>query len=741
MRTIPAILIALYMVNYSSAQELIPMGEWRTHYNYQHTLLVEKVNSKAFASTPNSLLIHDEQGELSSFSSSDGLHDVNITSMNFDDSQQILALGYENGNIDVIEGSEVNNITSLLESTIIDGKQVDHISFYQNTINISTEFGIVVIDLDTEEVLESYRNLGVGGEKIAVRNSVFENDLMFLATPEGVLSGDRLSGGNLQDFNNWERFEGSPVFDSNIVAVAKYNDSIFAALASSLYYLSNEEWLSIPDFLITGESILKLKVSEYGLIILTDGQAYQLDSNGGVEIIPLDGSDEVIDIVEINQGEFWYAESSQGLSRLENNVTDRFVLEGPYSNIEKLRFINGQLIAFPKLDTDLSTTLSNGLGYSVFAGGVWTNIPSESLAGLDNFSDKLFLDDKSYSSSYGNGILESNNETIYNESNSTMEVHSQSTGNLLVSKMGQDRNGNLWVANPSEFPLHKLDGEGNWERFSFGFSSSEEPTSLEVNVFGEIWMTLGLSSGSGVLAFDPESSQTRYINTSNTSLPSNTINDLKFDHENEIWMATNAGVVYFPFTNGVIENSSIDVVKPIFEDGYLFRNKKVTNLEIDPGNRKWMGTDDGLWLFEDSGSELVHEFNKSNSALPSNNILDLAIDPNTGEVFVCTDLGIVSFRSDATSGTSTHQNVKIFPNPVRPDFNGLVGIDGLAHDAIVKITTVSGRLVREINAAGSGASWNLADYNGRRVNSGVYLVFSATSDGQDTFVGKIAVIN
>ena len=101
----------------------------------------------------------------------------------------------------------------------------------------------------------------------------------------------------------------------------------------------------------------------------------------------------------------------------------------------------------------------------------------------------------------------------------------------------------------------------------------------------------------------------------------------------------------------------------------------------------------------------------------------------------------MSFRGDATRGENFHHEVKIFPNPVLPGYTGLVGISGLVDDAIVKITNVSGKLVKELRASGGSTSWDVADYNSKRAESGVYLVFSSSSDGKETFVGKVAVIN
>ena len=163
-------------------------------------------------------------------------------------------------------------------------------------------------------------------------------------------------------------------------------------------------------------------------------------------------------------------------------------------------------------------------------------------------------------------------------------------------------------------------------------------------------------------------------------------------------------------------------------------------IAIDGGNRKWVGTNDGLWLFNEDLTKVLLYFNADNSPLPSSYISDIKIQPLTGEVFFATSQGLISYRGTSTEGDENFDSVKIFPNPVKPDFTGLVGISGLASDVSVKITDVAGNLVYETKAQGGTAVWNVRDYNGKRAATGVYLIFCAASDGSAKFVSKIAVV-
>ena len=223
-------------------------------------------------------------------------------------------------------------------------------------------------------------------------------------------------------------------------------------------------------------------------------------------------------------------------------------------------------------------------------------------------------------------------------------------------------------------------------------------------------------------------------------LPDNTVNTMIEDQEGQIWIGTNNGVAYFPFPFLVFEDDEFEAIRPIYEGNYLFRNESISSLEVDGGNRKWIGTQKGAWLFGPDCTELVIHFDHENSPILSENIIDIEVNQVSGEVFFSTDKGLISYRGNAVAPEEKHTNVKIFPNPVTPNFNGIVGIQGLPFDSIVKITDISGNLVYQTRSEGGMATWNVLDLNGERPNTGVYLVFSSTEDGSDTFVGKLAII-
>ena len=155
-----------------------------------------------------------------------------------------------------------------------------------------------------------------------------------------------------------------------------------------------------------------------------------------------------------------------------------------------------------------------------------------------------------------------------------------------------------------------------------------------------------------------------------------------------------------------------------------------------------MGTKNGAWLFSDDGAQQIHYFNTSNSPLLANKINDIAINAENGIVYFATDNGIVSYRSDATKGYEVNlDQVKVFPNPVKENYEGIIAIQGLVNNAEVKITDINGKLVFRTFANGGQANWDGKNFAAEKVSTGVYLVLATDDFGIETMVKKILVIH
>lgn len=230
------------------------------------------------------------------------------------------------------------------------------------------------------------------------------------------------------------------------------------------------------------------------------------------------------------------------------------------------------------------------------------------------------------------------------------------------------------------------------------------------------------------------------------NLPSMQTYSLAQDLEGTIWVGTDKGVAVFYSPDLVFTNFNYDAQQILITEGnygqYLLSEEKVKCITVDGANRKWIGTENsGVFLLSKDGQEEILHFTKKNSPLFSNNVVDIAINPNNGEVFMATENGVMSYRSDATEGPSNQAKTKVFPNPVRENYNGPIAISGLVNEARVKITDVSGELVFETIANGGQAIWSGKNKFDERVATGVYLVFSVNAFGEEEMVSKILFIN
>ena len=231
-------------------------------------------------------------------------------------------------------------------------------------------------------------------------------------------------------------------------------------------------------------------------------------------------------------------------------------------------------------------------------------------------------------------------------------------------------------------------------------------------------------------------------------LPSNRVNALAVDLDNEVWIGTDAGFAVLYNAENAFGASSGDYnaqrIKVEFEGNveYVLGATGITDIEVDGANRKWMATENsGIVLLSPDGLEIIEQYTMENSPLISNNIIDLELDHNSGELFIVTDKGLISYRTDATAGKSRdYSEVNVFPNPVRPDFTGVITMQGIQYDSDIKVTDAAGNLVYKTTSNGGTATWDGRTLNGEPVATGVYLIWTAPNEGKGRKVGKILVV-
>jgi len=296
---------------------------------------------------------------------------------------------------------------------------------------------------------------------------------------------------------------------------------------------------------------------------------------------------------------------------------------------------------------------------------------------------------------------------------------------------------------------------GEWKSFSLApYVTDNAVGDLIIDDFDQKWIIV--PRGRGVIVFNdnrtpelPFDDRKIKLSTAdnNGKLPSNDVRAMAKDKEGNVWVGTSKGVAVFYSPSLVFSGSNFDAQQIYIEQEgisqYLLESEVVTGIAIDGADRKWFITENaGVFLMSKDASKQIYHFTTDNSPLLSNKIYSIAIDHNSGEVFFGTDNGIISFRSTATGGSEVQdKKLTIFPNPVRPNYNGPIAIKGFIDNANVKITDTYGNLVFETNALGGQAIWNGLNLNGERVATGVYLVFATDEELENqTAIGKILFI-
>ncbi len=752
--------ICSYLSVHAYAQNDIPIGTWRTHFSYYSAANVAVVQSKVYCASKNGFFFFDtEEQSTSIISKVNGLSDTGISALGYNAFNNILVLGYANGNIDLLRDNEISNFNVIKEADLNGSKYIRGIHFNENTAYISADFGLVVFNMEKNEISETYTNIGQNGTAIAAFNSTIFRDSLFIATDKGIMAASLDNSVNRLDFRNWRRFDDPNSLPATPVKIVNsWQGKLYTAVDNdSIYQYDGNEWEAFSS--IENYTIQSALSGENRLFIVLDSKLLEISGQNNVSEIT-DASIIAPKMVTTDaSGKLWIADSKTGLQREQNGTFDPIVPSGPFSDeVMRMKGYDGKIVVAPGgYENDLPA--GNADGFFMFEDGSWTNFNSSGLPNTVNIPEVFDLVDIAYDpkadltyfASFGYGLLSWDNENTFtildeNTPGSTL-INSDPFGRLTrVSSLSMDFDGNLWVCNyGTSSPIQVLKSDGSWQSFQPTNNSARFSSEIIVPASQNKWLRVDPDKGGTIVIFDDATNATSRIsrNSNEGQISSNEVNDMAEDLDGQIWLATNGGIVYFPTSFELLEsNPKTFALRPIFEGFPLLADELITSIEIDGGNRKWVGTNNGLWLFGETGESQVFRFTANNSPLPSDNIIDIEINDRSGEVFIATQQGIVSFRGTATPGTPTHQQVKVFPNPVTKEFGGTIGISGLVNGAIVKITDIAGKLIFETSAQGGTATWDARDYNGRRATTGIYLILSAdATSGEEKYVGKIAIID
>jgi len=771
--------LVLFMVVFSflSSYHLysqIPIMQWRSHLSYSHGKMVIPAENFIYCLTDGGLFSYNiNDNSIQKLDKNFGLSDVTITTVNYDDSKKLVVIGYDNGNIDIIKGNQIINVSDIFQKPIIGNKAINHIRFYNGLAYLACGFGIVVLDLDKYEIKETYF-IGLNGLNVNVTSIAFTDNYILASTTEGVYKALK-NGVNLANYQNWSKITEIPNYSGNFKKVEYFDSKIWLFYSSGntnddrIYITTNNNGWEVFDTTITQVSAMtayndKIIISQYTKATIVSAElnvsiynvwgvnprdaAYDKNNNlwiadgyGGLVKKMYNHSDDVVSFIQPN------GPSENNCMRIDCGENNLWVARGALSSAWNNQWVSGKIFRFHNEQ--------------------WTSLSAENNPKLTNVKDICFVkvDPKNanhaYFGSYGMGLIEVNDGSIievYDDQNSPLQNIFPGQPFVRVTGMDFDSDGNLWIINSevnNNLTIRKSDG--TWKSISLANAMGGAKITGELLCTSDGTKWIIFPKGGGLFAYNENGTidnladdKTKVISiiSPEGEAISNDVYSIVEDKDGLLWVGTAKGLVFYYNPSQVFESSGFYAQRiklPNEIEGqanYLFESEVVTALAIDGANRKWVGTlSGGVFLMSADCQKEIYHFKTDNSPLLSNSINDIAIDPKTGEVFFATDKGICSFRSTATEGLEFHHNVEVFPNPVRPNYNGNIAIRGLVKNAHVKITDIAGNLVYKTTAEGGQANWNGKNLSGNRVSTGVYLIFSTNDDGTETFVTKLLFIN
>lgn len=767
---IPLVLFG-FVSSFASFSQQIGIGEWRDELPYFQCISVTEAGSRIYAATPYAIFYFDRgDNSIQRYTKITGLSDIGISTINYNKDYNTLLIAYSNANIDLIKNNVIINISDIKRKIILGNKTINRIYFIGKYAYLCCGFGIVVLDIDKEEISDTYY-IGPNGSSINVFGlTKDDHDTLFAATEKGIFLAS-YNNPNLANYSSWLS-DSRLDTNSSYTAVVSFNGEVVINKRKTypshdtLFRYSNGTWTLWN--LGLSNTVMNLETGYNFIIVSYDYFVHGFNTDFA----------KVIDIYNYNPGgpspndaipgagsTIWVGDNYSGM--VENDLTTQAFrsinLSGPLTAIVFSTTISGNDLYIAGGGYDNSyVPLFNTAQIYHFDNSNWNNLSSVNTPGLGIVHDIVTVTvDKNdtkrvYAGSWGRGLVELYDGKVVNryvENNSTLRHHTAvtDTSDIRVGGTAMDSQGNLWVVNThNDSCLSKKSGS-KWTGYYIPQAHESDLGQLLIDRNDQKWivMRVGNISTSSLLVTpaNPLDAQAKTLNSSvgNGNIPGSNVFAMAEDLDGQIWIGTEQGIAVCYTPENLFNGQDFDFQRILVQQGsytqYLLENETVTAIAVDGANQKWIGTDrGGIFLFSPDGTKQIYHFTEDNSPLFSNRITSIAINKE-GEVFIGTDKGMISFRSMATPGGDTNENVYAYPNPVKEGYSGLIAIKGLVTDAQVRITDINGTLICSTKAHGGQAIWDGKNFNGKKAKTGVYLVFASNDSGSAKVVTKILIIN
>jgi hypothetical protein len=745
------ILIAIFTFRvFIGKSQDAPIGYWESLLPYNTAVGVCTDGNKLYVACKQAFFTCNSlTGEFEKYSKAEGMSDIGMKGIAYDMATSSALLVYTNGDIDVFSNSTFYNIPDLKLKSINTNKVVNDIYTENGKAYVSSTIGIVVVDMAAHNVNNAHQFISPSSEVIPVSSFGGTGNYFYAATDAGIYRASK---------NNFDQWSLIGKADS-INRIARVSDKLFFASARTIFVLSADTLLPVYHSQTSIQYICPDNNNLFIGVTSASGGAMKIMNLQYLITDSFDCSDSTTQAVRTLDGTVWVSAANTGLrKRTETNHTDVFIPEGPSSalNFDVYAYNRNVYIAHGAYTDNFYANGSfNGISY--YHDGVWKLYKRGTYAGAQNMQDiNCLVKDETrnilYAGSYLGGLLmiaDTGYQVIGKNSIFDGSIAYGQDAHQVVG-LGFDSHRNLWVTEMFS-PKHELYAktpDDTWYKYSVPGVEWAGPLAIDDN--DQVWI-VGYSGGASVFNYNgtigdssDDKSYHFIAGKGYGNLPSSHVFCIVKDRNNDMWIGTNSGIGVVKGCTAPFAAGSCDATIPQVTSGPYAGNPFVTEniktIAVDAINNKWVGTDGGVWQLSEDGSAVLNRFTASNSPLPSNHIEKITIDKVTGDVYIGTDQGLVSYHAPVAEGAANLQHMAIFPNPVPPGYGGYIAINGLVDNADVRITDISGQLVYKARAHGGQVVWNGADYTGHRPQSGVYLVFAANSAGTQTVTGKIVFL-
>lgn len=765
------------------AQAQSSIGDWRIHpvFGSGYTNIIE-TGSKVFYLVDGCLFSYDKTAaESESYTKRNSLNDIDIRNIYYNYSKKYLLIAYANSNIDILRDDESTiNIPDIKDASLNVSKTINDVAFAGDNVYIATGFGYVVLNdskfevKTTQNIKAPIASIGIVGSKILFcsNNQLYIGDVgkQYFSLSEYTATAFK-ENGSLLPIDSTSLF-----FGTGYLHRLKINSD------------GSVSWNGSP--IQSGVNSLKVTNSGFSLYD-NDGYLYLIDAAGNITsktLMPQAMRKSII-CTHNPDGTLWEL-NAKGIRSLklsesgtETVLTDFFRPNASSVKIPYYLMYNNDQKQLYVFNTGTNTFFNdyNVVGHiSSYDGTTWKDLTPETVptlrTGLANtlyspYSPVIDPDDPStyYLGSWYEGIYKfTDNKVVakYDWTNSPL-VNAADNFYCNTPVLQFDKNKNLWTVQPDNktapvivLPRAKQSQASvtaaDWITPTITGLKATKKAHLLITANDIKLYTAGSYQDPLIVFYDEGNPSGTIASKVYSSLFDqdgkeytwNYIYCLVEDLNGKVWMGTNNGVVELIPANALNSDFTINHLKVPRNDGtnyadYLLNDTPVTCIAVDGANRKWLGTEtSGLFLASSDGSEVLKQFNTSNSYLTDNHVISVLCNPNSNSVYVGTPSGLLEYSSDAAPGEASYDNIYAFPNPVRPDYTGLITIRGLMENSLVKIADAAGNVIKSMKSIGGMATWDGCNASGSRVKSGIYYVLSSQNENESSsgVVTKILII-